>query len=298
MPSLWGQLPQFAVTGLANGSLYALIALGFNLIYNATSVVNFAQGEFVTLGALSSLWLVGAMGWPVPLALAGAVIVVTATGVVFERLAIRPVRGASVITVIIITIGASVFLRGVASWIWGSDERPGLQAFGAGEVLRLGSTRLEVPRLWIIGIVLVTMFLLWLLAEKTLVGKAMRACAINRRAAEIVGIDAGRMTMLSWALSAGLGALAGVIISPVVTPKWDMGVMLGLKGFAAAILGGMGIPAGAVAGGVILGLLESLGVWAMPPGGSGYKDAIAFAVMLIVLFVRPTGLLGHRQRSG
>jgi branched-chain amino acid transport system permease protein len=183
------------------------------------------------------------------------------------------------------------------SWIWGSDEHPPLRAFWPGPPLTVAAAKVQRQYVWILGIVVATMVLLWLLGTRTLVGKAMRACAINRRAAQIVGIDVSRMIMLSWALSAGLGALAGVIIAPVVTAKWDMGVMLGLKGFASAILGGMGIPAGAVVGGIIIGLLESLGVWVMPPAGSGYKDAIAFAVMLIVLFVKPTGILGLRQRS-
>ncbi|KPJ64586.1 hypothetical protein AMK68_01235 [candidate division KD3-62 bacterium DG_56] len=296
MSLTWGQLLQFLLSGLMYGSLYAVIALGFNLIHNATRVVNFAQGEFVTLGALCSLSLV-MIGLPLPVALVGAVAIVTVTGWATERMAIRPVRGASVITLIIITIGASVFLRGMVTWIWGSDERPPLRPFWPGPSLALGPAMVQRQYIWILGIVLATMFLLWLLGEKTLLGKAMRACAFNQRAAQIVGIDVGRMVLLSWALSAGLGALAGVIIAPVVTPKWDMGVMLGLKGFAAAILGGMGIPAGAVLGGITLGLAESLGVGLLPDWGSGYKDAIAFSIMLAVLFVKPTGLLGARSEA-
>jgi branched-chain amino acid transport system permease protein len=296
MSLTWGQLLQFVISGLMYGSLYALIALGFNLIHNATRVVNFAQGEFVTLGALTALSL-AALGWPLPLVLLGSVAIGTVVGWAVERLAIRPVAGSSVITLIIITIGASVFLRGMVTWIWGSDERPSLRPFWPGPSLALGPAVLQRQYLWILGIVLATMFLLWLLGEKTLVGKAMRACALNQRSARIVGIDVGRMVLLSWALSAGLGALAGVIIAPVVTPKWNMGVMLGLKGFAAAILGGMGIPAGAVLGGVMLGLLESLGVGLLPDWGSGYKDAIAFAVMLAVLCFKPTGLLGARAET-
>jgi branched-chain amino acid transport system permease protein len=296
MSLTWGQLLQFVLSGLMYGSLYALIALGFNLIHNATRVVNFAQGEFVTLGALSALTL-AAIGWPLPAVLLGSVAIVTVAGWAVERLAIRPVQGSSVITLIIITIGASVFLRGIITWIWGSDERPSLRPFWPGPSLELGPAVVQRQYIWIMGIVLATMFLLWLLGERTLVGKAMRACALNQRSARIVGIDVGRMVLLSWALSAGLGALAGVIIAPVVTPKWNMGVMLGLKGFAAAILGGMGIPAGAVLGGIMLGLLESLAVGLLPDWGSGYKDAIAFTIMLAVLFVKPTGLLGARAEA-
>ena len=281
-------LLQYLISGLTSGSVYAMIALGFILIHNATGIVNFAQGEFVAFGALVAIWCSGDLNLPMPVAVLSAVVVGTALGGVLERAAIRPARGASVITLIIITIGASILLRGIAMWIWGPDARAMRYFSGEEPIAVLGAT-IQTQSLWIMGIVLVTMLALWLLGERTQVGKAMRACAVDREAAQLVGIPASRMVMLSFALSGMLGGLAGAIVAPPAG-QYDMGIVLGLKGFCAAILGGMGNPLGAVVGGLLLGTLESLGgaVW------SPLKDAIAFAIMLVVLLARPRGLLGRR----
>ena len=288
------QLLQYIVSGLTLGSIYGMIALGFTLIHNATGIVNFAQGEFVTLGALIAISGSEA-GLPMPLAVLGAVVAVTLVGAALERTAIRPARNSSVITLIIITIGASILLRGVAMWVWAPDPLP-MRHFTGETPIRAGDVSVLPQHLWIIGIVLVTMMALRLLAEKTQVGKAMRACAMNREAAQLMGIPVERMVCLSFALSGGLGGLAGAIIAPLAMGQYNMGIMLGLKGFAGAILGGMGNPLGAVLGGTLLGVLESLGAGLSPPGWSGYKDAIAFAIMLVVLLAKPTGLLGRRAR--
>ena len=288
------QLLQYIVSGLTLGSIYGMIALGFTLIHNATGIVNFAQGEFVTLGALIAISGSEA-GLPMPLAVLGAVVAVTLVGAALERTAIRPARNSSVITLIIITIGASILLRGVAMWLWAPDPLP-MRHFTGETPIRVGDVSVLPQHLWIIGIVLVTMTALRLLAEKTQVGKAMRACAMNREAAQLMGIPVERMVCLSFALSGGLGGLAGAIIAPLAMGQYNMGIMLGLKGFAGAILGGMGNPLGAVLGGALLGVLESLGAGLSPPGWSGYKDAIAFAIMLVVLLAKPTGLLGRRSR--
>lgn len=283
-------LLQYLVSGVTLGSIYGMIALGFTLIYNATGVVNFAQGEFVAYGALIAITC-SAAGLPMPVAVVLAVTAVTVLGAVLERAAIRPARGSSVITLIIITIGASILLRGIAMWVWGPDSLPMRHFSGEKPMLLLGASVLP-QHVWIMGIVLTTMMALWLLGEKTQVGKAMRACAMDREAAQLVGIPATRMVMLSFALSGMLGGLAGAIVSPLAMGQYNMGVMLGLKGFAAAILGGIGNPLGAVLGGALLGVLESLGAGLK----SGFKDAIAFAVMLVVLLAKPTGLLGRRGR--
>ncbi len=283
-------LLQYVVSGVTLGSIYGMIALGFTLIYNATGVVNFAQGEFVAYGALIAITC-SAAGLPMPLAVLIAVAAVTLLGAVLERAAIRPGRGSSVITLIIITIGASIVLRGIAMWLWGPDALPMRHFSGEKPMTLLGASVLP-QHVWIMGIVLVTMTALWLLGEKTQVGKAMRACAMDREAAQLVGIPATRMVMLSFALSGMLGGLAGAIVAPLAMGQYNMGVMLGLKGFAAAILGGIGNPLGAVLGGTLLGVLESLGAGLK----SGFKDAIAFAVMLVVLLAKPTGLLGRRGR--
>jgi len=287
------QLLQYLIDGLTLGSIYAMIALGFTLIYNATGIVNFAQGEFVTFGALITISCAAA-GLPLPLAVLLAVLAVTLVGGALEWVVFRPARRSSVITLIIITIGASIFLRGVAMWLWGPDALP-LRHFSGQRPIVLGAARILPQHLWILATVLTVMIALWLLGEKTQVGKAMRACAVNRDAAKLVGIPTERMVRLSFALSGLLGGLAGAIVAPLAMGKYNMGIMLGLKGFCAAILGGMGNPLGAVLGGLLVGLLESLGAGISPIGWSGFKDAIAFSVMLIVLLAKPTGILGRRR---
>lgn len=285
---------QYLVSGLTLGSVYAMTALGFTLIHNATGIVNFAQGEFLTIGALIAISCSGA-GLPMPVAVLLAAAAVTLVGAGLEWGAIRPARSASVITLIIITVGASILLRGLAMWVWGPDALP-MRSFSGEKPITLGRASILPQHLWIIGIVLATMAALWLLAERTQTGKAMRACAVNREGARLVGIPAERMVRLSFALSGALGGLAGAIIAPLAMGQYNMGIMLGLKGFAGAILGGMGNPVGAVLGGLLLGVLESLGAGLSPTGWSGYKDAIAFTVMLVVLLAKPTGLLGRRGR--
>jgi branched-chain amino acid transport system permease protein len=289
MISALSNLPQYLVFGVTLGSIYGMIALGFTLIHNATGIVNFAQGEFVAYGALVAIWCSGTLDLPMPLAVLIAVLAVTLLGALLERAAIRPARESSVITLIIITIGASIFLRGVAMALWDPDPLP-MRHFSGERPIRLGAAAVLPQHLWIMGIVLATMLALWLLGERTQVGKAMRACAMDREAAQLVGVPASRMVMLSFALSGLLGGLAGAIVAPLAMRQYNMGIMLGLKGFAAAILGGMGNPLGAVLGGVVLGVLESLGAGLH----SSFKDAIAFGVMLVVLLARPQGLLSRR----
>jgi len=284
-------LLQYIVSGVTLGSIYGMIALGFTLIHNATGVVNFAQGEFVTYGALIAISCSAGLGLPMPLAVLIAVAAVTLLGALLELAAIRPARGSTVITLIIITVGASILLRGVAMWLWGPDALP-MRHFSGETPMQIGHAAILPQHVWIMGIVVVTMFLLWVLGERTQVGKAMRACAMDTEAAQLVGIPASRMVMLSFALSGLLGGLAGAIVAPLAMAQYNMGIMLGLKGFAAAILGGMGNPLGAVVGGIVLGVLESIGASLQ----SGFKDAIAFGIMLLVLLAKPTGLFGRRSR--
>jgi branched-chain amino acid transport system permease protein len=284
-------LLQYLVSGVTLGSIYGMIALGFTLIHNATGIVNFAQGEFVAYGALIAISCSGAFGLPMPLAVLIAVAAVTLLGAALERAAIRPAGRSSVITLIMITVGASILLRGIAMKLWGPDALP-MRHFSGERPMQLAGASVLPQHLWIMGIVLVTMVSLWLLGERTQLGKAMRACAMDREAAQLVGIPAARMVMLSFALSGMLGGLAGAIVAPLAMGLYNMGIMLGLKGFSAAILGGMGNPMGAVLGGLLLGVLESIGAGLR----SEFKDAIAFGVMLVVLLAKPTGLLGRRAR--
>jgi branched-chain amino acid transport system permease protein len=212
-------------------------------------------------------------------------------GLVFERLALRPVGEASPLTLIIITVGAGVFLKGVAMLLWGKESYT-LPPFSGEAPLHLGPATLLPQNLWVLGLTLVLVLALEAFFRRTLMGKAMRACAYNPRAARLVGIPASRMVQLSFALSALLGAGAGILIAPLTLGVYDMGTILGLKGFAAAIIGGLGSLLGGVLGGLLLGLAESFTSGLI---SSGYKDAVAFLLLLVVLFLRPRGLLGGRQ---
>jgi len=280
---------QFVLTGITTGAIYGLIALGFNVLYNATDLINFAQGEFVMLGGLGFYTLGTVLGWPAAAAFAAAVGIVSLLGLLLERVALRPVKKPEPLTLIIITVGASIFLRGVAMRLWGKDPYSVAGLTASTEPVRIGGAALMPQSLWIVGIVVAFMTGLHLFGKRTLTGKAMEACAIHRNAAWILGIPSDRMVLLAFALSAGLGAVGGVIIAPITMCSYDMGTMLGLKGFCAAMLGGLGSHWGAALGGVLLGVLESLGVGYF---SSGIKDAVAFLVLLGILIVRPAGLLG------
>lgn len=281
-------LLQFLITGITIGSIYALVGLGFTIIYNASDVINFAQGEFVMIGAISAVTF-SVSGTPLLIAIILAILVTVLVGFALNQFAIKPAKGASVVTTIIITIGASIFLRGAALLIWGKDFYS-LAAFSGELPIQLGSATILPQNLWVIGVtVLIVTAILWFF-NHTLLGKAVLACSYNRSAAQLVGINVGKMLLLSYGLSAMLGAMAGVLIVPITFTSYDAGIMLGLKGFSAAILGGIGNPIGAIIGGLLLGVLESLGAGYI---SSGYKDAIAFAIILFVLFIRPSGLLGR-----
>jgi branched-chain amino acid transport system permease protein len=282
-----GQWVQFVAGGLTVGAIYALVALGFSIIFNASRVINFAQGEFVMIGGMSAVSLVAA-GAPMPVAILGAVAVSGVVGLLLERLAVGQARNADVVTLIIITIGASIFLRGLAQLVWDKRIHPLPALSGDTPISILGAT--IVPQsLWVIGVTVIIVALLSWFFNRTLAGKAMLATSYNRFAAQLVGIEVRRVLFASFGLAAALGAIAGVLIAPITFTSYDTGIMLGLKGFAAAILGGLGNFAGAIAGGLVLGLLESLGAGYV---SSAYKDVIAFVIILAVLFVRPDGILG------
>ena len=272
-----GQLVQYVASGVTIGSVYAIVALGFTIIFNVTGIINFAQGEFVMLGGMLSWWLISYWRLPALPAFVLAVLLTAAVGVLLERAAIRPARTAPVLSLIIITVGASIVIRGVAGLAWGKDAVP-LPAFsGEAPVFVLGAA-IAPQSFWVLGITLGLMLVLQLVLSSTMLGKALKACSINRRAAGLVGID----PQLSFALSAALGAVGGIIIAPVTMASYDAGVMLGLKGFTAAAVGGLGSQAGAVVGGLALGVLESLGAAVR----SEYKDAIALALLFVVLLFR------------
>ncbi|SMC17402.1 amino acid/amide ABC transporter membrane protein 1, HAAT family (TC 3.A.1.4.-) [Desulfacinum hydrothermale DSM 13146] len=284
------EIVQYLMSGLTAGAIYAVIALGYTLLYNATELVNFAQGEFVMLGSLGLFTFLSVLGWPLWAAFPAVTLVVGLLGVVLERLAIRPVKKPEPITLIIITVGASIFLRGLAMLLWGKDPHS-VPGFAAAAPIRVLGAAIMPQSLWILAVVGLLMGGLHLFSKHTLTGKAMEACAIHRSGAWILGIPSDRMAQLAFAMSAALGGIGGIIISPITMAGYDMGTMLGLKGFCAAMLGGLGSHWGAVVGGLLLGVLESLGVGFF---SSGIKDAIAFLLLLAILMARPSGLLGPK----
>ena len=279
---------QFAFSGLTVGAIYALVALGFTLIYNASDVINFAQGEFVMLGGMVTVFALAA-GVPLPLAALLAVIVAVIAGLALYKLAIAPARGASAVTLIIITIGASILLRGIASLVFDKNFHS-LPPFAGSKPFMVGGAAVLPQSMIVLLGAGVIVLALWLFMTRTLTGKAIMATAANRLAARLVGINTGAMVGLSFAVSAAIGAIGGVLAAPITLTSYDVGTLLALKGFAAAMLGGMGNPLGAVVGGLTIGLLEAFGAGYI---SSSYKDAIAFIVILAVLFVMPQGLFGH-----
>ena len=284
------ELLQFLLSGLTVGAVYALVALGFTIIYNASDVVNFAQGEFVMLGGMTT-WFLTSLGLPLAAAAILAVIATTVIGLLIQRFAIEPARGASVVALIIITIGASVFLRGLAQVVYDKQFHT-LPSFSGTAPIRISGATLLPQSLWVMGGAAVVFMALWQFFQRTLIGKALSATSANRLAAELVGIDTGRIMALSFALAAAIGAIAGVLITPITFTAYDVGTLLALKGFGAAMLGGMGNPLGAVVGGLVLGVLEQMSAGVL---SSKYKDAVAFIVIIGTLFVMPNGLLGRAK---
>lgn len=284
------ELMQFLFSGVTVGAVYALVALGFTIIYNASDVVNFAQGEFVMLGGMITV-AAYAGGLPLPLAALVAIAITAAVGVALNKLAIEPARGAPVVSLIIITIGASIFIRGVTQIVLGKQLHR-FPAFSGDDPIRILGATILPQSLWVIAGALAVFLGLWVFFTKTLTGRAILATSNNRLAAQLVGINTNWVMTLSFALSAAIGGLAGVLITPITLTSYDVGIALALKGFAAAMLGGMGNPKGALAGGILLGLLEALTAGYI---SSQYKDAAAFVVILLVLFAMPQGLFGKKS---
>lgn len=287
------QLTQFIVSGLTTGSIYALIALGFCIIHNAIGIVNFTQVDFVTLGGMMMYTFFQSMNFPMPVAFVLGVLAVTAVGALVERFAIRPAKSRAVIVLIFITIGVSILMRGAFKIIWGTNQMA-LPSFSGDTPFLILRAAVLPQSLWILVITVIVVILLHFFFSSTRLGKAMRATSFNPKAAALMGVNVNRMILFSFALSGALGAVAGIIIVPITTLSYDIGVILGLKGFAAAVLGGYGNSIGAIIGGLSLGLLESFGAGMI---SSTYKDVIAFAILLLVLFMKPSGLLGYGEKE-
>ncbi len=282
------ELLQFLLSGITVGAVYALVALGFTIIFNASGVINFAQGEFVMLGGMSTVFLLDA-GVPMLPASGAAILIACAVGIALNKLAIQPARGASVVTLIIITIGASIFLRGAAQIVFDKQIHR-FESFSGDEPFVIAGATILPQSLWVIAGAVTVFAGLYVFFTRSLMGKAVLATANSPLAARLVGVNTNFVMTLSFALSAAIGAFAGVLVTPITLTSYDVGIALALKGFAAAVLGGMGNPFGALVGGLLVGLIE-----AMTAGyiSSSYKDAAAFIVILAVLFVMPHGIFGR-----
>lgn len=279
-------IAQFVLTGLSTGAIYALLGLGIALVYQVTGVINFAQGDFVMVGAVVFAILEEA-GWsPIPAA-AVAFAVTVLVGAATERLALRPARDRSTIRLIVLTIGASITIHGVALVALGTNPHFA-DPFTPGAPLRFAGVYLLRQYIWVFGATAITVVLLWLFLIKSMPGKAMRAAAMNSEAARLVSIPPSLMSLLAFVLAAALAGVGGIVLAPLQAPSATIGVTLGLKGFTAAVLGGLDSPSGAVVGGLVLGVAEALVAGLI---SSGFAHVLAYALLFVVLLVRPTGLL-------
>jgi len=296
-PQLFGEQ---VVSGLATGSVYALVALAIVFIYRSTDVLNFAQGEMAMFATFPmwSLWLAGWEPWQI---LIIGVLLAGATGGFIERTIIRPVEGAQPLAVVVVTLGLFVFLNSVATWIWAQGELPKTfpSPFGF-DSIDLGFARISAHSLGILVVALVIMALLYVLFNRTKLGLGMRASAQNPTASRLMGINVGRMLTLGWALSAAIGGLAGMLIAPItfLYPGFMLGVLL--YAFAAAVLGGLDSPPGAIVGGFAVGVVENLFGAYTPQDwlGAEMKLPLTLLLLIAVLIIRPAGLFGqtHARR--
>ena len=284
---------QYLVAGLTYGAIYAVVAIGFNIVYSATGIINFAQGEFVMLGGMIAVQLSRSL--PLPAAVAGAVLATAAVGALLEVALLRWLRKPSVLRMVVITIGASILIREGALFLWGEGVRS-LPYFTGDEVssVALLGARISPQVFWVLGTVGLIVALLEWFYRRTLLGWEMQACAANKDAAALCGVPVRRLVTLSFVLAAAIGALAGAVVSPITYTSYAAGGPLAIKGFTVAILGGLGNSGGAVAAGLALGVVESFAVSILP---AAYKDVVTLTLLLAVLVVRPSGLFSSREAA-
>jgi branched-chain amino acid transport system permease protein len=290
---------QFCLVGLSMGAVYALIALGFMTIFRASNIVNFAQGEFVMTGALLTNFFIVTCGvsylFSGLLAVAGVVLI----GIGLELLVIHPIRRAGVLIMIMGTLGASIVISNAIVPLGLSPKLAYLvdpfalpQIMKGVEAIQIAEIRISIQRLWAIGASLAILGILYYFSNYTRTGKAMESSATDPLAARLVGIRVEMMVLYAFAVSAAVGAVGGIVIAPILNMRYDSGAILALKGFVAAVLGGWGKISGAVLGGFVLGVVESLCVGLIPEYGSRYQQMWAFLVLIAILYFRPKGILG------
>jgi branched-chain amino acid transport system permease protein len=288
--TLSDQILQFTISGISTGSIYAIVGLGFMIIYSVTRVVNFAQGEFVMLGGMLSASFY-AIGFSLGLAILFAAAVTTLIGMVFYQTVIYPIRRAPAFALILVTFGVSIIIRGIAMLAWGTDPTR-IPYFTRAEPIPVAGALLNPQSLWVIVSTLVIALGLFLFFRYTISGKAFMASAISASLAGLMGIKTERMGLLAFALSACLAAFGGAVMGPITYPHVGIGLYLSVKGFTAALIGGLNRIEGVMLGGFALGILEALAAGLV---SSGSKDAIALIVLLAVLAFRHQGLLGGEE---
>ncbi|KQX95765.1 branched-chain amino acid ABC transporter permease [Variovorax sp. Root473] len=285
---------QIIVAGIAQGCVYGLIALGFVLIYKATETVNFAQGDLMMLGAFVGLAGMSVLGWPFWLAALAAVAVMALAGMLIERAVIRPVLGQPQFSIVMLTFGLGYIARGGVTMVPGiGTDTHALAVPYKGSTLDLGAVVVGGEQLVIIGATAALCGGLWLLFRYTRVGIAMQASSQNQLAAYYMGIPVQRLNGLVWALAAAAATVAGLLLAPITFVHANMG-FIGLKAFPAAIVGGFGSLPGAIVGGLVIGVVESLSGFFLP---EGFKDVMPYVVVLLMLAIKPTGLFGDRARK-
>ncbi len=301
-------LAQQLINGLVLGSMYALVALGYTMVYGVLNLINFAHGEVLMIGAMTSWTLLQWLQKVLPglpgivqlmIAIAGAVPVCVIVSVLIERIAYRRLRDAPRLAPLITAIGVSILLQTCAMMIWGRNPLPFPQVLST-EPLHVAGALITPTQVLLLILAAIAMMVLVLLVERTRMGRAMRAVAENPRVAALMGVDANRVIVFTFAIGAALAAVAGVMwAANYASAQFAMGFVPGLKAFSAAVLGGIGNIYGAMLGGILLGLIESLGagyIGDLTAGvlGSHYQDIFAFVVLILVLTLRPSGLMGER----
>jgi branched-chain amino acid transport system permease protein len=284
------QLGQIVVGGLTNGAIYALIALGFSLVFAVNGYLNLLQGEYVVLGGLIAIGLSQAFEINLAVTITASVAITTAFAVLVQVLTLSPRRKLSPDAALIITLGAAFVARGLAMVVFGKDALS-LQSFSGERPVTVGDVAISTQSIWILGTLVLASGLLWWFFSRTFIGKAMLACAQSPTGARLVGINLAHVSVVAFATSAALGALAGVVAAPMTFMTYDEGLGFGIKGFIAAVFGMLGSYPGAVVGGLALGLMEAATAGYI---SSQFKDALAFCAVLLLLLLRPGGLTGAR----
>ncbi|HEY7452956.1 MAG TPA: branched-chain amino acid ABC transporter permease [Thermoleophilaceae bacterium] len=284
---------QVLVDGVATGSIYGAVALALVLIFRSTGIVNFAQGEMAMFSTFVA-WALYEAGVPLGLAVLSTLVLSFVVGMAIERALIRHFEGGEPLTLVIVTLGMFILLNGLAGWIWGFENR-GFPSLFSDDAVTIGGVRLSVESLGIVAVLLGVVGLLFLLFQRTKIGLAMRAAALNPESSELVGVRVGTMLMLGWGLAAALGALAGVLVAPRLFLDVNLMGSVLIYAFAAAALGGFDSALGAVVGGWIIGVSENLAGTYVDFIGADLKILVPLGIIFVVLLVRPAGLFGTRE---